>query len=293
MGTPHKRTAFSQSRAAEYLRLDTLVKMAGRQALDFPRVVVKELMDNALDGAESARRPPEIAVAMWLDGGFMVLSVSDNGDGIPKSVVKRTLDFNTLTSDKALYRTPTRGQQGNALKTIIGMPYALGDGDPRVWIDAGNLRHDISVRLGAGDVIEAGHEIHVLAGESEGTQVSVWLPEPEIRHYRRRVIYKHGIRDLVRGYHLFNPHATVSFSGSVPVIDHMVNRVSPPSTKPKKLTPRPTKTTRSSCQPTRWWSTGSTLRASSASSATTSPTARTSPSASSSGSSVGSATTGR
>ena len=84
VGTPHKRTAFSQSRAAEYLRLDTLVKMAGRTAQDFPRVVVKELMDNALDGAESAGRPPVVAVDIKMDGGFAVLSVADNGDGIPE-----------------------------------------------------------------------------------------------------------------------------------------------------------------------------------------------------------------
>ena len=99
------------------------------------------------------------------------------------------------------------------------MPYALGDGDPRVWIIAGNLHHNISVRLGAGDVIEAGHEIETLEWEIGGTEVSVWLPET-MRRYQRTTLYKYGIRDLVRGYHLFNPHATVSFSSSVPAIDH-------------------------------------------------------------------------
>ena len=83
--------------------------------------MVKELLDNALDAAEMARvGVPHVGVKGRVDGDFLVLQVHDNGVGIPADVVKRALDFSTLTSDKALYRTPTRGQQGNALKTIFG-----------------------------------------------------------------------------------------------------------------------------------------------------------------------------
>jgi hypothetical protein len=57
-----ERRAFSQSRAAEYLRLETLQKMTGRGFTDFPRVVVKELLDNALDAAETAGIAPQIRV---------------------------------------------------------------------------------------------------------------------------------------------------------------------------------------------------------------------------------------
>src|SRR5215204_2480264 len=144
------RTTFSQSRAAEYLDLETLQKLTGRPAQDFPLVVVKELLDNALDAAETARvSVPRVGVVVRHRGSFLVLEVHDNGVGIPADVVKRALDFSTLTSDKALYRTPTRGQQGNALKTIFGMPYAMGDTEPRIWIDSDAgvqpQRHEIAV----------------------------------------------------------------------------------------------------------------------------------------------------
>jgi len=53
------RATFSQLRAAEYLDLGTLQKLTGRPADDFPRVVVKELLDNALDAAETTGGAPK------------------------------------------------------------------------------------------------------------------------------------------------------------------------------------------------------------------------------------------
>ena len=211
------RTTFSQSRAAEYLDLGTLQKLTGRTVDDFWRVVVKELLDNALDAAETAGvAVPHVRVRGWPDGRFLVLEVHDNGLGIPAGVVERALDFSTLTSDKALYRTPTRGQQGNALKTIFGMPYALGTSgaSPRIWIDsaAGALphRHGIAVRLGAGEQVEIDHEITPLLRDGlMGTRVTVWLPD---RLLRSTGSFGEQIADLVRAYNLFNPHAKVSFS---------------------------------------------------------------------------------
>jgi hypothetical protein len=60
------------------------------------------------------------------------LSIKDNGRGIPPVAVQSILDFRTRTSNKAAYRSPTRGLQGNALKTVIGTPYALGSRQPLV-----------------------------------------------------------------------------------------------------------------------------------------------------------------
>jgi hypothetical protein len=219
------RTTFSQSRAAEYLDLDTLQKLTARPASDFPCVVVKELLDNALDAAETARvGVPHVGVRVRTDGDFLVLDVHDNGVGIPTDVVKRALDFSTLTSDKALYRTPTRGQQGNALKTIFGMPYALGDADPRIWIDSDAgvqpHRHDIAVRLGAGEQVEIKHEVTPLADEVEGSRVRVWLPMTNRKLLYAARAYMGGIALLVRGYHLFNPHAMMTFSCSGQDADH-------------------------------------------------------------------------
>ena len=47
-------------------------------------------------------------------------------------------DFNVLVSDKARYRGPARGAQGNALKTLLGIPYALDITEPVIIESAGH-----------------------------------------------------------------------------------------------------------------------------------------------------------
>jgi hypothetical protein len=56
--------------------------------------------------------------------------------------VEKVLDYNVRVSDKAVYRSPTRGAQGNALKTVIGIPYALGRKES-VNIVGHGVRHKI------------------------------------------------------------------------------------------------------------------------------------------------------
>jgi len=220
-----ERRAFSQLRVAEYLRFETLQKMTGRSFRDFPRVVVKELLDNALDAVETAGSAPQIEVVIDQDARARCfrLRVVDNGDGLSPDMVARTLDFETLTSDKALYRTPSRGQQGNALKSIIAMPYALGNKNPLVTITARGLQHQIRLRLGAGDEIIPGHKTESVEN-AEGTDITVWLPKVRVASSKESAFTGFGIhRDvgrLLRGYHLFNPHAKVSFSTSGLVRNH-------------------------------------------------------------------------
>ena len=102
------------------------------------------------------------------------MTVADNGAGIPADVVARVLDYSTLTSDKALYRSPCRGAQGNALKTIIGIPVALGVTEP-VVIEARGIRHVIAVSLDPAGNVAVRHEQHDCS-RTKGTAVSVPLP---------------------------------------------------------------------------------------------------------------------
>src|SRR5215212_3232031 len=131
-----ERTTFETSRAAEYFDKAGLSKQTGQVPSRFAEVVIKELADNALDAAEYARVAPEVEISAQEKGSALILSVADNGPGIPPKTVQMMLDFNTRTSDKAVYRSPTRGAQGNALKTIVGMPHALGSGKNPTLIDS-------------------------------------------------------------------------------------------------------------------------------------------------------------
>jgi hypothetical protein len=201
-----ERRVFSVSRAADFLEPRALVSQTGQPGRRFGEVVVKELLDNALDAAETADVAPEIVVTVVSDAGDQRLTVEDNGPGIPAVVAERVLDFTTLTSDKALYRSPCRGAQGNALKTIIGIPHALGVADP-VVIEARGVRHVIRISLDAAGNLELAHD-RADSLRRTGTQVTVPLPAG----------LDLNAANWVAGYALVNPHASFS------VIEHAHDR---------------------------------------------------------------------
>ena len=123
------------------------------------------------------------------------------------------MDFDVRVSDKALYRTPSRGQQGNALKTVVAMPFALGDTDPLTVVRSRGLEHRIRAALGAGGFPDTEHQATPCATEP-GATVEVRLPLPDWSSHIDR-LYR-----LVRSYHLFNPHAKVSFRVSRADVGH-------------------------------------------------------------------------
>ena len=136
------RETFSISRETEYFTEQELTRQIGH-GRDWWRVaLIKELIDNALDACESAGVPPEIDVEVTDDW----FAVGDNGPGIPDDVIARSLDFTQRVSDKALYVSPTRGQLGNALKTVYAAPY-VAHGKGRVEVETGGRRHTIEVSL--------------------------------------------------------------------------------------------------------------------------------------------------
>jgi len=113
------RTTFITSRELEYFSSKELSRELGSSSIKWPLVLTKELIDNALDACETSEIAPEITVR--LDGTRV--SVADNGPGLPKKTLKASLDYNSRTSDKAHYVSPTRGQIGNALKCLWAGPF--------------------------------------------------------------------------------------------------------------------------------------------------------------------------
>ncbi len=116
-----QRTTFSTSRLLDFFSKKELEKETGHQASDWPVVILKELMDKALDACEGDNVAPVIAVTVDKFG----IAVEDNGPGIPVKTIKGVIDPAKRVSTNEAYVSPTRGAQGNALKTLIGMPFAL------------------------------------------------------------------------------------------------------------------------------------------------------------------------
>ncbi|MDO9139140.1 MAG: hypothetical protein Q7U38_02265, partial [Methylobacter sp.] len=108
------------------------------------------------------------------------------------------LNFNTRTSDKAAYKSPTRGAQGNAFKTIIGIPHALGGG--AIVIESKGLRHEINASATPAGTVEVDRQTSAI-DETIGTTVYVDMPFRECYPYW-----------YARATALFNPHAFVKIS---------------------------------------------------------------------------------
>ena len=201
------RVAFRVSRLMEFCSERELINQTGHSAWDWPLVTVKELIDNSLDACEEAEVAPEIAVALEKD----TIVVQDNAGGLDGETIESVLDYSIRVSSREAYVSPTRGAQGNALKTILAMGYVLGkysDG-PAVCvtvIESLGVKHRIEFRV---DHIDHQPKIVRRASASPvmvGTKITVkWPPT-------RAPLFGHAadrLPQLVRGYVWFNPHLTL------------------------------------------------------------------------------------
>ena len=213
-----KRTTFETSRAAEYFDARQLSALTGVAQNEFASVVLKELVDNALDAAETHGVAPEVGVkveaeeARYSDGssrddGLLRITVADNGTGIPPETVRKVLNFETRTSDKAAYRSPTRGAQGNALKTVIGIPYALGYPDP-IYITSQGVRHTIKPWVDPAGAVRVDHEEK--PSKLSGTRVELVVPYYLTQHAKQNFDPIHWVRSFAA----LNPHATFRYQGN-------------------------------------------------------------------------------
>ena len=157
-----------------------LSAQTGHHVNDWPLVIIKELIDNGLDACEDASIAPVLQVTFDSTG----ISVSDNGPGLPASTIDGVLDFSIRGSSREAYVSPTRGAQGNALKTLVAMPFVM-DGDHGVTtIEAHGTRHTITLsvdRIRQVPVID--HQTETIESKKGtffhvGLKNSPWLKSP-------------------------------------------------------------------------------------------------------------------
>lgn len=132
-------TTFTTSRLLEFCTVAELTKLVGFDSTRWPLVVVKELIDNALDACEEAKTAPEITVAIANN----TISIADNGPGIPADTIARLLDYRNKTSSREAYVGPTRGAQGNALQSLLAMAFALDGTSGKTTVRACGITHSI------------------------------------------------------------------------------------------------------------------------------------------------------
>ena len=213
-GQLHKlnRQTFTTSREMEYFNEKELTLQTGHAVKFWPSVLLKELVDNALDAAEDAGIPPIIEVTLSDDG----LTVADNGPGIAAKVVKRILDLSSKTSSKDFYLAPTRGAQGNALKTVLAIPYVLsGNVLGRLEIESRGVKHEVTVTVNrikqqpeivhiqTPSVVKIGTLVRVSSGDRASSLNPLGV-ESEARFLPQ-----------LANYDLLNPHLSLRFEGGI------------------------------------------------------------------------------
>jgi hypothetical protein len=229
------RTLFKTSREMDFFSPKELVTQTGHEVREWPLVIAKELLDNALDACEEAGIPPVVEVT----ANASSITISDNGPGLPESTLAAALDFTIRASSREGYVSPTRGAQGNALMTLFPMPRVVDPASGRMIVEANGIRHIITVRA---DPISQRAVVHDDVEEipkskksrlgankkwlalSTGTTIRLeWSrldEEGGIISWPFGGLAAHGegcspfvqrFRELCMGFAMFNPHLTLHF----------------------------------------------------------------------------------
>ena len=224
-----ERVAFTTSRLMEFCTEKELVAQTGHQSYEWPRVIAKELVDNGIDACEEAGVAPVIKVTITTGNAKSRrraakptrIVFEDNGPGIPPETIAGIIDYNVRISSREAYISPTRGRQGNALKSILPMAYVLGgEGQGETWIEAQGLKHRIqfSVNQIRQEPI-IGHTT-TRSRVTTGTRITVFWPAKATVEYQDEDDYTQegeatfqtdAIKDLLSEYIWVNPHLTLLF----------------------------------------------------------------------------------
>src|SRR5260370_32748997 len=167
-----QRETFSTSRLLDFCSERELVKQIGHGVDQWPLVIFKELTDNALDACEEAGVAPVIDIKVT----GTEITITDNGPGIPAETVAGGLNFAVRISSREAYASPTRGAQGNALKTVVAMSFALDGAEGETVIETHGVKHTISFKVD--HVRQQPNIVHVREECSvrNGTKVTVHWP---------------------------------------------------------------------------------------------------------------------
>lgn len=187
--------AYDVSMMQDFFILEGMERKTGLPESEWNFMIFKELVDNALDAVEAL---PEKQI--YIQYGKGTLAVYDNGSGISSEAITKSIyDFTIYHSSKRLYKTPSRGMQGNGLKTVICACYLKGY-SLRWHTAEGKI---ISVELNA---------INTGLGENPGIEIL------EHGYTEKRGIeiagidYVPGVDGGVYQFHICNPDVTIQYN---------------------------------------------------------------------------------
>jgi len=223
-------TGFSISRTFDVVRLDGLRRATGRPPHEWDIYIIKELIDNALDADESLWHDNEtlfprvhIRVEYAQLGKSSQLFIQVNNRALfPIEKMAHIFEPGLHASGRVFPKRLKRGPFGSALKTILGIPYALRN---RVAGDWSPDLKPLSIKCHANEFllrydIDAVNQIvrfdsQTINGKPvEGTQIGVGID-----YFDQEVPRSlDDLQRLANEYRFCNPH--VNFLWSLDVRGH-------------------------------------------------------------------------
>jgi hypothetical protein len=219
-------TPFSFNREFDFVRIDGLRRATGRPPHEWDIYILKELLDNALDADDAPWQRnhthyPTMHVSVEyipipkMKAQQLLIKVS-NRAMFPVELIEDIFHTMWYTSRKAFIKGLTRGALGNALKTLLGIPYALrnkvaGDWQPTL--------KPLSIRCGTMEYLPQYHvnelkqQVSVAWETHEkravnGTLISIGVDN--FQQEQPRTLEE--LQTLAQQYHLCNPHAAFTWS---------------------------------------------------------------------------------
>jgi hypothetical protein len=199
-----------RARILEFVTLDGLQRLTGQDIHGFPRFMVKELLDNALDkeGVKEIR----VSIKEEEGGECLVLSVSDDGKTtFTRSIVEKLVDFKNAPSSKRGLKRISRGMLGNALQSCIGISYALWPDKkrPKYTVEIiGDKRYLIGLRHDGKEIYADIQEEEYYNNSNGVTIVSFRLPMKEYYSIDDIIMM---VNDIILVVHVLNPFVTIHF----------------------------------------------------------------------------------
>jgi DNA topoisomerase VI subunit B len=200
-----ERVAFKTSRFLDFASERELSAQIGHPPPEWPLVVLKELTDNALDGGEEADTAPVIMIDVSSAKG--TITITDNGPGIAGKTIADIVDYRVRVSSREAYVSPTRGAQGNALKTILAMGFVLSGELGETVIESRGTAHRIV--FDADRIRQEPRILHTTTRSliKNGTSITVRWPDSAcsiLNEARARFL------QIADDFGWFNPHLSLS-----------------------------------------------------------------------------------
>lgn len=223
--------AFSFNREFDFVRLEGLRKATGQPAHDWDLYIIKELIDNALDAdenlwQENPNQFPRIRIRIEynevpdLKSQELFVEVS-NRSIFPVEKINDIFATRWYTSRKAFFKGLTRGALGNALKTLLGIPYALRE---RLACDWNPGLNPMSISCQGKKylpryLVDSIHQTLEFECKQESTrrkeETSIAVGVDHFSQEIPRTLDQ--LQELAKQYHICNPH--VQFEWSVDLLE--------------------------------------------------------------------------